>query len=165
VQPTTEPGDRDAQAVGHRGSSRTRESAEVTSCTGPTTSGLSAVATSVVFQLLMLTAIVLRPGIDSARKPISESAIARLGWLAVLGFLASAAAYACLVAALRHRLRNRLGRIGLFMLSYCALATAVTGLCVADTVTTPMAEVGAMGRMHVVAGISAFVVLRAGRRG
>lgn len=37
VQPTAEPGDRDAQAVGHRGSSRTRESAEVTSCTGLTT--------------------------------------------------------------------------------------------------------------------------------
>jgi hypothetical protein len=51
----------------------------------------------------------------------TRSAIARLGWLAVLGFLASAAAYACLAAALRHRLRNRLGRIGLFMLSYCAL--------------------------------------------
>jgi hypothetical protein len=38
-------------------------------------------------------------------------------------------------------------------------ATAVTGLFVANTVTTPMAEVSAMGRMHVVAGISAFVVL------
>ena len=94
-----------------------------------------------------------------ARNPISEYAIGRLGWLAVLGFLASAAAYACLAAALRHRLRDRLGRIGLFMLCYCALATAVVGLCVADPVTTPMSELSAMGRVHVVAGISAFVVL------
>jgi hypothetical protein len=122
-------------------------------------SGLCAVATSVVFQLLMIAAIVLRPEIDPARKPISEYAIGRLGWLAVLGFLASAAAYTCLAAALRHELRNRLGRIGLFMLSYCALATAVVGLCVADPVTTPMTELSAMGRVHVVAGISAFVVL------
>jgi hypothetical protein len=47
----------------------------------------------------------------------------------------------------------------MFMLSYCALATAAVGLCVADPVTTPMTELSAMGRVHVVAGISAFVVL------
>jgi Protein of unknown function (DUF998) len=124
-------------------------------------SGLFAVAASVAFQLLLITAILLRPEIDPARKPISEYAIGRLGWLAVLGFLASAAAYACLAAALRHQLRDRLGRIGLFMLCYCALATAVVGLCVADPVTTPMSELSAMGRVHVVAGISAFAVLPA----
>jgi Protein of unknown function (DUF998) len=82
-------------------------------------SGLFAVAASVVFQLLLIAAILLRPEIDPARKPISEYAIGRLGWLAVLGFLASAAAYACLAAALRHELRDRLGRIGL---SCCAIA-------------------------------------------
>ena len=118
-----------------------------------------AVATSVAFQMLMIAAILLRPEIDPARNPISEYAIGRLGWLAVLGFLASAAAYTCLAAALRHGLRDRLGRIGLFMLCYCALATAVVGLCVADPVTTPMSELSAIGRVHVVAGISAFVVL------
>jgi hypothetical protein len=69
-----------------------------------------AVATSVAFQVLMIAAIVLRPEIDPARNPISEYAIGRLGWLAVLGFLASAAGYACLAAALQHRLRDRLGR-------------------------------------------------------
>jgi hypothetical protein len=47
----------------------------------------------------------------------------------------------------------------MFMLSYCALATAAVGLCVADPVTTPMTELSAMGRVHVVAGISAFAVL------
>ena len=107
----------------------------------------------------MIAAIVLRPEIDPARNPISEYAIGRLGWLAVLGFQASAAAYACLAAALRDRLRDRVGRIGLFMLCYCALATAVVGLCVADPVTTPMSALTATGRVHVVAGISAFVVL------
>ncbi|HET9562715.1 MAG TPA: DUF998 domain-containing protein, partial [Propionibacteriaceae bacterium] len=118
-----------------------------------------AVASSVAFQVLMIAAIVLRPEIDPAHNPISEYAIGRLGWLAVLGFPASAAAYACLAAALRHGLRGRLGRIGLFMLCYCALATAVVGLFVADPVTTPMSELTAIGRVHVVAGISAFVVL------
>src|SRR5687767_7331697 len=122
-------------------------------------SGLLAVAASVAFQLLLIAAILLRPEIDPSRKPISEYAIGRLGWLAVLGFLASAAAYTCLAAALRHDLRDRLGRIGMFMLSYCALATAAVGLCVADPMTTPMAELSAMGRVHVVAGIYAFAVL------
>jgi hypothetical protein len=92
-------------------------------------SGLLAVATSVAFQLLIIAAILLRPEIDPARNPISEYAIGRLGWLAILGFLASAAAYTCLAAALRYELRDRLGWIGLFMLSYCALATVVVGLC------------------------------------
>ncbi len=54
-------------------------------------SGLVAVAASVAFQLLMIAAILLRPEIDPARKPISEYAIGRLGWLTVLGFQASAA--------------------------------------------------------------------------
>ena len=122
-------------------------------------SGLVAVAASVAFQLLMIAAILLRPEIDPARKPISEYAIGRLGWLTVLGFQASAVAYASLAAALRHELRDQLGRIGLFLLCYCALATAVVGLCVADPVTTPMSELTARGRVHLLAGVSAFVVL------
>jgi Protein of unknown function (DUF998) len=122
-------------------------------------SGLVAVTTTVGFQLLMIAAILLRPEIDPARKPISEYAIGRLGWLTVLGFQASAVAYASLAAALRHQLRDHLGRIGLFLLCYCALATAVVGLCVADPVTTPMSELTARGRVHLLAGLSAFVVL------
>ena len=117
-----------------------------------------AVATS-AFQLLMIAATVLRPEIDPAHNPISEYAIGRLGWLAVLGFQATAPAYASLAAALRHRLPSRLRPDGLFMLCYCALATAVVGLCVADPVRTPMSELTAMGRVHLTAGISAFVVL------
>ena len=46
---------------------------------------LAAVA-AVAYQLLLIALIVLRPEIDPARKPISEYAIGRLGWLAVLGF-------------------------------------------------------------------------------
>ena len=122
-------------------------------------SGLVAVAASVAFQLLMIAAILLRPEIDPARKPISEYTIGRLGWLTVLGFQASAVAYASLAAALRHQLRDHLVRMALFLLCYCALATAVVGLCVADPVTTPMSELTARGRVHLLAGVSAFVVL------
>lgn len=98
---------------------------------------LAAVA-AVAYQLLLIALIVLRPEIDPARKPISEYAIGRLGWLAVLGFQISAAAYAFLVFALRRTVRDKLGRIGMVVLSYCAVATVVVGLCVADPVTTPM---------------------------
>jgi Protein of unknown function (DUF998) len=118
-----------------------------------------AVVAAVAYQLLLIALIVMRPEIDPARKPISEYAIGRLGWLAVLGFQISAAAYACLVVALRHTLRDRLGRIGMVVLSYCAVATVVVGLCVADPVTTPLTELSAVGRVHVVAGTSAFVFL------
>ena len=117
------------------------------------------VVTAVAYQLLLIALILVRPEIDPARKPISEYAIGRLGWLAVLAFQISAAAYAFLVVTLRHTLRDRLGRIGLVVLSYCAVATVVVGLCVADPVTTPMTELSVVGRVHVVAGISAFVFL------
>jgi hypothetical protein len=119
---------------------------------------LAAVA-AVAYQLLLIALIVLRPEIDPARKPISEYAIGRLGWLAVLGFQISAAAYAFLVFALRRTVRDKLGRIGMVVLSYCAVATVVVGLCVADPVTTPMTELSAVGRVHIVAGVSAFVLL------
>ena len=117
------------------------------------------VVTAVAYQLLLIALILVRPEIDPAHKPISEYAIGRLGWLAVLAFQISAAAYAFLVVTLRHTLRDRLGRIGLVALSYCAFATVVVGLCVADPVTTPMAELTVVGRIHVVAGTSAFVFL------
>jgi Protein of unknown function (DUF998) len=74
--------------------------------------GLAVVA-AVAYQLLLIGLILLRPEIDPARKPISEYAIGRLGWLAVLAFQISGAAFACLVVALRHMLRDRLGRIGM----------------------------------------------------
>jgi hypothetical protein len=119
---------------------------------------LSVVA-AVAHQLVLIALILVRPEIDPARKPISEYAIGRLGWLAVLGFQISAAAYACLALALRDTLRDRLGRIGLVVLSYCAVATVVVGLCVADPVTRPMTELSVMGRVHILAGISAFVFL------
>ena len=118
-----------------------------------------AVVAAVVYQLLLIGLILLRPEIDPARKPISEYAIGRLGWLAVLAFQISGAAYACLVVALRHMLRDRLGRIGMVVLCYCAVATVVVGLCVADPVTTPMTELSVVGGVHVIAGTSAFLLL------
>ena len=118
-----------------------------------------AVVAAVAYQLLLIALIVLRPEIDPARKPISEYAIGRLGWLAMLGFQVSAAAYAFLVFALRRTIRGKLGRIGMLVLSYCAVATVVVGLCVADPVTTPLTELTVVGRVHTAAGISAFILL------
>jgi hypothetical protein len=76
-----------------------------------------AVVAAVAYQLLLIALILVRPEIDAARKPISEYAIGRLGWLAVPGFQISAAADACLAVALRPMLRDRLGRIGMVVLS------------------------------------------------
>jgi hypothetical protein len=120
---------------------------------------LLTVVAAVAYQLLLIALIPMRPEIDPAHKPISEYAIGRLGWVVVIGFQISAAAYAFLVVVLRHTLRDRAGRIGMFLLSYCAVATVVVGLCVADPVTTPLTELTVVGRVHVVAGISAFVLL------
>ena len=45
-----------------------------------------AVVAAIAYQLLLIALILVRPEIDPAHKPISEYAIGRLGWLAVLGF-------------------------------------------------------------------------------
>jgi hypothetical protein len=76
----------------------------------------------------------------------------------VLGFQISADAYACLVVALRH-VAGQTRPDRMVVLAYCVVATVVVGPCVADPVTTPMTELSVMGRVHVVAGTSAFVLL------
>ncbi|MFF5234945.1 DUF998 domain-containing protein [Dactylosporangium sp. NPDC000521] len=119
---------------------------------------VSAVAI-VVYQVLLLVAVLVRPEIDPVRRPVSEYAIGRLGWVTVLAFLCAAGSYGCLFVAVRPAVRGRSGAAGLGVLGICALGTAGVGVFVADPVVTPLAELSVVGTVHVVCGLSALVLL------
>jgi hypothetical protein len=112
----------------------------------------------VVYQLLLLAVIFIRPEIDPTYKPISEYAIGRNGWVMVLAFLTAAASYACLFVAVRPAIGGNLGRAGLGILAVCVLGTIGVGVCVADPVVTPMSELTTVGMLHVICGSAALVL-------
>jgi Protein of unknown function (DUF998) len=113
-------------------------------------------AAIITYQILLAAIILIRPEINPSHKPISEYAIGRLGWVAVLAFLVAATAYALLFAAVRPLVR---GRLGLGLLGICVLGTFGVGVFVADPVVTPWSAMTTVGRLHVVCGVSALVLL------
>jgi hypothetical protein len=115
-----------------------------------------AAAAIITYQVLLATVILIRPEINPTHNPVSEYAIGRLGWVTVLAFLVAAAAYALLLAAVRPLVR---GRLGPGLLGICVLGTFGVGVFVADPVVTPWSAMTVAGRVHVVCGLSALVLL------
>jgi hypothetical protein len=113
-------------------------------------------AAIITYQILLAAIMLIRPEINPTHKPVSEYAIGRLGWIAVLAFLVAATAYALLFAAVRPLVR---GRLGPGLLGICALGTFGVGIFVADPVVTPWSMMTIIGRLHVVCGLSALVLL------
>jgi hypothetical protein len=113
-------------------------------------------AAIITYQILLAAIILIRPEIDPTHEPVSEYAIGRLGWIAVLAFLVAATAYALLFAAVRPLVHSRLG---LGLLGICVLGTVGVGVFVADPVGTPWSAMTIVGRLHVVCGLSALLLL------
>jgi hypothetical protein len=111
------------------------------------------------YQILLLAVIFIRPDLDPARKPISEYAIGRHGWVMVLAFLTAAVSYSCLFVAVRPAVRGVTGRVGLGILGMCVVGTVGVGVFVADPVVTPLTELTPIGTLHVICGLSALVLL------
>jgi Protein of unknown function (DUF998) len=111
------------------------------------------------YQVLSAAMLLLRPDLDPARKPISEYAIGRLGWVMVGAFLLSALSYGCLLAAVRPLLVSRTGRLGAAILLVCTIGTVGVGVLVADPITTPMTSLTLRGLFHVVFGTTALLLL------
>ena len=70
------------------------------------------IASIVGYQALLVAVIFIKPELDPARKPISEYAIGRHGWVMVLAFLAAALSYGFLFVAVRPAIRGAAGRSG-----------------------------------------------------
>jgi hypothetical protein len=130
-----------------------------TVATPPAAAAKLSSAAIITYQVLLLVVIFIRPELDPARKPISEYAIGRHGWVMVLAFLTAAAGYACLFVAVRPAVRGVTGRIGLGVLGVCVAGTAGVGVFVADPVVTPLTGLTTIGTLHVICGFSALVLL------
>jgi hypothetical protein len=112
---------------------------------------LAAVAI-IAYQVLLVAAIAARPDIDVTHKPVSEYAIGRHGWIAVIAFLTCALSYAALAVAIRRRTAR-------ILMAICALGTAAVGVFIADPVTTPLDRLSTVGTLHVIAGLTALLLL------
>ncbi|HEX5995333.1 MAG TPA: DUF998 domain-containing protein [Jiangellales bacterium] len=118
-----------------------------------------AIAAIAMYQVLLLAVIFIKPDVDPTRKPVSEYAIGRYGWVMVLAFLTAAVSYGCLFVAVRGLVRGVAGRAGLAILGLCVLGTVGVGVFVADPVVTPLTELTTIGSLHVICGLSALVLL------
>jgi hypothetical protein len=116
-------------------------------------------AAIVLYQILLLVTILIRPELDPVHQPVSEYAIGRHGWVMVLAFLTAAVSYGCLFVVVRPVVRGRAGRAGLAVLAVCTVGTAGVGVFVADPVATPFSELTTTGTIHVICGLSALVLL------
>jgi hypothetical protein len=111
-----------------------------------------AAAAVIAYQVLLLVAVAARPDIDITQKPVSEYAIGRHGWIAIIAFLTCASSYAALAVAIRRRTAR-------VLLAICALGTAAVGVFVADPVTTPLDQLSTVGTLHVIGGLTALLLL------
>jgi hypothetical protein len=116
-------------------------------------------AAIIAYQILLLAVIFIRPELNPARKPISEYAIGRHGWVMVLAFLTAAVSYGCLFVAVRPLVRGATGRVGRGILGACVVGTAGVGVFVADPVQTPLTQLTTIGRLHIICGLGALVLL------
>ena len=117
------------------------------------------IAAIIAYQIPLLAVIFIRPELDPSRKPISEFAIGRHGWVMQLAFLTAAVSYGALFVAVRPAVRGATGRVGLGILGVCVVGTVGVGVFVADPVVTPLNELTTVGTLHVVYGLSALVLL------
>jgi hypothetical protein len=117
------------------------------------------IAAVITYQVLLAALIFIRPELDPSRKPISEYAIGRLGWMMILAFLISAVSYGSLFVAIRSQIRTTGGKIGLGILLICTIGTVGVGVFVADPIVTPFTALSTVGTLHVIFGTTALVLL------
>lgn len=127
-------------------------------------SGISTMAARVAivaiisYQILLVLLIFLRPDLDPSWHSISEWAIGPYGWLMTLAFWLSSVSYAALLVMLRKQIHGMLGRVGLGMLTICAIGAFAVGVFTTDPMPfrSPMSTVGIL---HVVFGTTQLVLL------
>jgi len=107
----------------------------------------AALASAILFLVLLAALIVLKPEIDPAWRFISEYAIGRLGWMMSLAFLAMAASCVATVIALWSQLGVG-GRIGIVFMLIGALGLTLAALFTTDQITTPLDAQSTSSQIH-----------------
>jgi hypothetical protein len=107
----------------------------------------AALASAILFLVLLAALIVLKPEIDPAWRFISEYGIGRHGWMMFLAFLALAASCVATVIALWSQLRVG-GRIGIGFMLIGALGLTLAALFTTDPITTPLDAQSTSSQIH-----------------
>jgi Protein of unknown function (DUF998) len=117
------------------------------------------IAAVLTYQVLLLALIFLRPDLDPSWHTISEWAIRPSGWVMSGAFFISAMSYAALFVLLRSQVSGTAGRMGLGVLLVCIVGTVGVGLFTTDPLEMPWDAMSLTGRLHVVFGSSALMLL------
>jgi len=91
-----------------------------------------AIGLIVVYQLILVALIFIRPDLDPSWHTISEWAIGRHGWIMSMAFILSAFSYASLWFLLKSEVRGITGTIGIALLAVCVIGTIGVGLFTTD---------------------------------
>ncbi|HWZ02656.1 MAG TPA: DUF998 domain-containing protein [Mucilaginibacter sp.] len=116
-----------------------------------------AITMAVLYELLLIVLIFLRPDLPVYSTTISEWAIGKFGWLMQGAFLTSALGYLFLGLALHGETQGFWGKTGWILLFICFLGTTGVGLFVTNpyppdlTITTTL--------IHTISGTLAMVLL------
>ncbi|HEY9001170.1 MAG TPA: DUF998 domain-containing protein [Mucilaginibacter sp.] len=116
-----------------------------------TLSAKLAIVLAVLYELLQVLLIYLRPDLPVYSTTISEWAIGRFGWLMQTAFELSALAYLCLALALKEP------KTGRFILLICFLGTVGVGLFVTNPYPPDMRITTTL--IHTICGTSAMILL------
>jgi hypothetical protein len=114
----------------------------------------------ILYQLLLIALIFIRPELDPSWHTISEWAIGRHGWIMVAAFQISALAYGSLFVAIRRHVVGAAGKVGLVLLGLCAIGTV--GVGVFETDPMPFSALGGLsitGSLHILFGGIAMLCL------
>jgi hypothetical protein len=113
----------------------------------------------ILYQVLLLALIPLRPDLDPSWHTISEWAIGPYAWLMKTAFFTSAVAYGAAFIMLRRQVRGAAGRIGLWMLFACFIGTVGVGLFTTDPLDGPVKLPSITGGLHILCGTTALFLL------
>jgi Protein of unknown function (DUF998) len=117
-----------------------------------------AIVAIVLYQILLIALIFLRPDLAPSWHTISEWAIGPYGWIMSGAFLISAMSYAALFVMLKPQLHGSLGRIGLGIFLMCVIGATGVGICTTDPMPLH-SPLSTTGTLHVIFGTSQLVLL------
>jgi hypothetical protein len=117
-----------------------------------------AIVAIVLYQIVLITLILLRPDLAFSWHTISEWAIGPYGWIMSGAFLISAMSYAALFVMLKPQLHGSMGRIGLGIFLMCVIGAIGVGICTTDPMPLH-SPLSTTGTLHVVFGTSQLVLL------
>jgi hypothetical protein len=131
---------------------------EDTSAVISTSAARLAIGGILLYQLLLILLIFLRPDLAPSWHTISEWAIGPYGWIMSAGFLVSAVSYGALFVMLKSQLHGILGRMGLGILLICVIGATGVGIFTTDPMPMKL-PLSTRGTLHVIFGTSQLVLL------